>query len=177
MNDLLSEIARWWQSLGVGNDVLAGAMGGFISAFVMFIISDVIWKSRVTKIQERTKLYFEQLNEFYAPLYNFYRSAYSRYDIWRGENPDTRLERQPFFEPAGDETYPLELFSKYSGHASPALIRMWSTYQTTSDKQEKAQRRIQFLQALLEEYHGLRRKLKLSYDREEVKSGTYIVIS
>ncbi len=167
------EIVNWWKTLWTDNKPVATAIAGFVAAFLMFLIKDAIWQRRVSGLEKREQLRQKQLDNFYSPLYRFYRESFARFDYWRGKNPDTTLERQPFFEPQSDETLAEGVFIEHSTYASQALISLWSEFKATDDKLERNRRRHLFLTTLIKEYHGLRKGLSLDYDKGELSTGEF----
>ena len=151
----------------------ATAIAGFAVAFLMFLIKDAIWQRRVYRLEKREQLQQEQLEKFYSPLYRFYRDAYARFDYWRNNNPETALERQPFFEPQNGESLVEKYFSDHSAQASHSLVKLWSDFKATDNKAEKIKRRQDFVCALIKEYHEIRKRSGLDYDKEELVSGEF----
>lgn len=168
-----TEILKWWNSLWTDPTIVGGAIAGFIAAFIMFLIGDVLWKSRVERVKVQTEFRQKQLDLFYAPLYRFYREAYARFDSWKRENADTKLGRQPFFESSEDETFVEKILAEHPGYASQLMIQLWAAYKVTKEKGEKIRRRQAVITALVKEYQGLRRRLDLDYDENELKSGEF----
>lgn len=168
-----TEIIRWWQTLWTDPTIIGGAIAGFISALVMFLFGDVIWKSRMERVKAKAEFRQKQLDCFYAPLYRFYREAYARFDAWHKANTDTQLARQPFFDGGDDEIFVENILAEHPGYASQLLLRQWAAYMATADKTERHNRRQVFIATLIKEYHALRRKLDLDYDKEELKTGVF----
>jgi hypothetical protein len=168
-----TEIIKWWQSLWADPTIVGGAVAGFVSALIMFLIGDVIWKSRVERVKARMEFRQKQLDCFYAPLYRFYREAYARFDVWQRLNADTKLLRQPFFEDGSDESFVDNIFAEHPGYASQLMLRQWAEYGATHDKTERHNRRHALIVTLIKEYHGLRQKLDLDYDKNELETGTF----
>ena len=168
-----TEVIRWWQSLWTNPTILGAAIAGLISAFVMFLLGDVIWKSRMERVKTQEEFRQKQLDCFYAPLYRFYREAYARFDAWHKANADTQLVRQPFFHNGKDETFVEDILAEHPGYASQLMLRQWADYIAASDKMERHNRRQVFITTLIKEYHTLRRKLNLDYDKDELKMGVF----
>lgn len=167
-----NEIVNWWRVLWTEQKPVATAIAGFVAAFAMFLIKDAIWQRRVSRIDKRYELKQRQLENLYSPLYRFYRESYSRFDSWRANNPDTTLERQPFFQPEG-ESFVERLIAQHSAYASTELIRLWADLNATDDKPEKLKRRKVFVETMIREYQELRKSLKLDYDRDELARGQF----
>ena len=53
------------------------------------------------------------------------------------------------------------------------MLRQWADYIAASDKMERHNRRQVFITTLIKEYHTLRRKLNLDYDKDELKMGVF----
>jgi hypothetical protein len=168
-----TEVIRWWQSLWTDPTIVGGAIAGFISALVMFLFGDVIWKSRMERVKTKTEFQQKQLDCFYAPLYRFYREGYARFDTWHKVNADTQLARQPFFDDDKDETFVVKILAEHPGYASQLVLRQWADYMATTDKTQRNNRRQAFIATLIKEYHALRRKLDLDYDKDELKTGVF----
>jgi hypothetical protein len=168
-----NEIANWWRVLWTEQKPAATAIAGFVAAFAMFLIKDAIWQRRVSRLEKREQLQQKQLDNFYSPLYRFYRESYARFDYWRAKNPETTLERQPFFEPQSGETLAENIFAEHSTYASQTLITLWSEFKATDDKVEKIRRRQLLLNTLIKEYQTLRKGLSLDYDKSELSTGEF----
>lgn len=168
-----TEFIKWWGSLWTDSTIVGGAVAGFISALILFLIGDVIWKSRVERVKTQTEFRQKQLDSFYAPLYRFYREAYARFDTWKNENADTKLIRQPFFESGDDESFVEKILAEHPGYASQLMLRLWAEYKATKEKGERIKRRQTMITTLVKEYHELRRKLDLDYDKNELKTGIF----
>ena len=167
----MNNFSSWWNSLWTDATVVGGAIAGFISSAVMFILGDMIWKTRVEKIKSKKSYQVSQLNNVYAPLYRFYREAYVRFDRWKEQNPDSALSRQPFFEPGHDEIFVKDILSEHTGYASQKLIQQWTDYVSTEENSLKKSYRLSLVTVIVKEYHGLLKKLKLDYDKTELKTG------
>jgi hypothetical protein len=167
------DFLRWWQSLWSDPTVVGGAVAGFVSALIMFLVGDVIWKSRLERVKSQREFQQKQLDNFYAPLYRFYREAYARFDLWRKGNPDTKLKRQPFFESDSDEEFVEKIFSQHPGYASQAMLSLWSSFTASDDRAQRNIQRQKMIETLVKEYHGLRKRLGLDYDKFERKSGEF----
>ena len=161
-------LPRFWDD----PSVLGGAIGGFISAFVMFVIGEVLWKSWVAKRKAQVEYEQKRLDSFYAPLYGFYCEAYLRFDAWKAQNPSSKLDRQPFFDPGNDESHAHSIIAAHTGYASQLILRLWSEYQVSADD-ERSSRRNNLVSALIKEYHGIRRTLHLDYDKVEIETGAF----
>lgn len=168
-----TDFLKWWQSLWGDPTVVGGAVAGFISALIMFLIGDVIWKSRMERVKSRSEFQQKQLDSFYAPLYRFYREAYARFDLWQKDNPDTQLARQPFFESNDEESFVERIFTEHPGYASQSMLELWSSFNATDDKTRKNRRRQEMILTLVKEYHELRKRLGLDYDNNERKTGQF----
>jgi hypothetical protein len=103
-------------------------------------------------IPYRKDLQEKQLQEFYAPLYQLYRQAYARFHVWHKNNPESKLDSQPFFDSPSDEEYVVKIFDNHPGHASPIMIRLWADFNAADDKSERNRRRSIFITALIKEY-------------------------
>jgi len=169
----MDDIVNWWKTLWTDHKPVATAIAGFAAAFLMFLIKDAIWQRRVSRLEKREQLQQRQLDNFYSPLYRFYRESYARFDYWRTKNPETTLERQPFFEPQNGETLVENIFAERSTYASQELIGLWSEFKATDDKVERNRRRQLLLHTLIKEYHGLRKGLSLDYDKGELSTGEF----
>jgi hypothetical protein len=167
------DIVKWWKALWVDHKPVATAIAGFASAFLMFVIKDAIWQRRVTREQKREEFQQKRLESFYAPLYRFYREAYARFDYWRAQNPDTKIERQPFFEPTTAESFAENLFAEQAGLASQDLLGLWADFMAINDKVEKNRRRNALVEKVVKEYNVLRQELKLDYNENELNTGTF----
>lgn len=168
-----TDILKWWWSLWADPTVIGGGIAGFISALIMFLIGDVIWKSRMIRVKTKTEFRQKQLDCFYAPLYRFYREAYARFDVWKRENPETQLVRRPFFESIDAELFVESIFAKHPGYASQLVLQRWSDFKATDDRAQKNKRRQEMIAVLVKDYHKLRKTLGLSYDKKELKTGEF----
>lgn len=169
----MEDFLNWWKNLWTDYKPVATAFAGFVSALLIFIIRDAIWQKRVNRVQRREDLLQKQLDNFYAPLYIFYREAYARFDYWHSQNPETILEKQPFFEPKDAESFVEKLFSEQPGYVSKELIRFWANFKAVSDKSEKNRRRFFFVEKLIKDYNNLRKELRLDYSEKEILSGKF----
>lgn len=169
------DIVSWWKTLWTDHKPVATAIAGFAAAFVMFLIKDAIWQRRVNRVEKREQLQQKQLDNFYSPIYRFYRESYARFDYWRTNNPDSTLERQPFFDVQNSEVLMENIFAEHSTCASQELVVLWSDFKATDDKLEKIRRRKLVLKTLIKEYHRLRRDLGHDYDRVELSTGEFAV--
>jgi len=168
-----TDFISWWQSLWTDATVIGGAIAGFIAALIMFLLGDVLWKTRMERIKRQYELHERQLNEFYAPLYSFYREGFARYDNWLHHNPHTKVSRQPFFADGQNESVLDKLFSEKPGLASQSLLRIWTEFRASESQDERDRHRERMVTKLIKVYHELRRKLKLDYDRKELENGTF----
>lgn len=162
-----------WQDPNINRTVIGGAFAGFVSAVTMFLIVDVLWRTRQDRIKSRFELDQKRLESFYAPLYRFYCDAYSRFDLWHRENPHTLQVRQPFFDQGQDEVYVEKIFSEHSSYASSKLIRLWSNFKSIENSKQKQEFRNLVIATLIKDYHELRKRLGIDYDREELASGKF----
>lgn len=167
-----SDIVEWWKAVWTDYKIVAGAISGFIVAFLMFVIRDAIWQRRTDRIKRRTDFREKQLDKFYSPLYLYYREAYARFDVWKTQNPDTLLSRQPFFSDGSTDVEDT-IFKEASGYASQSLLKLWSEFKASSEKQERSQRRDLMIKSLVREYQALRRDLGFDCDENELKTGEF----
>lgn len=167
------DIINWWKNLWSEQRVVAVALAGLIAALVMFIVRDAFWQTRVTRRQRRLDLWRNQIESFYSPLYMYYRQAFIRFDTWKSENPETRLQRQPFFETIDDAKVEEKIFNESAGYASQRMIQYWTSFQSLSSKVDKNNQRNEMVRELVKEYQNLRRKLGLDYDEDELKTGHF----
>lgn len=170
---MFEDIVNWWKTLWVDHKPAATAVAGFVSAFLLFLVKDLIWQPRYARAQKRIEFWQKQLDVFYAPLYALYREAYVRYYDWRRQNPDTRLKPQPFFVSLEDETEVAKLFAESPGYASQLLLRCWSDFSAADEPSQKHQRRHCMIVCIVREYNQLRKHLDLAYDSEEIQSGEF----
>lgn len=168
-----TDLSNWWQYLWSDPTIIRGTVAGFISSAIMFLIGEMLWKSRVERVRDRIEFQKERLNKFYAPLYMFYKKAYMRYEAWKKEHLDSHLTLQPFFEDDQSETFAENILSEHPGYASLSILGIWSDFQASSDKHIRNKLRNKMVAALIREYHELRRELKLDYDTYELKSGAF----
>jgi hypothetical protein len=166
-------VVDWWKSLWIEQKVPAAALAGFIAAFVLFLIKDALWQSRVVRVQKRSEFQQKQLDFFYAPVYRLYCQAYVRFQVWQQENPDTKLSPQPFFEPNDDESFVEKLFAEHPSYASPEVLRLWAAFRAVDGGAEKNDRRRAMISVLIKEYNLLRKELRLEYDKSELKTGEF----
>lgn len=167
------DIIKWWYSLWGDPTVVGGAIAGLVSSAIMFIFGEIIWKTRIERVKDRTVFQQKQLDCFYAPLYRFYREGYARFEAWKKENPDSNLTRQPFFEPGKDESFAERVLSEHPGYASQLILRVWSDFQAATGKTTKNNYRNKMISILIKEYHELRRDLHLDYDLHELNYGEF----
>jgi hypothetical protein len=170
---MLVDFINWWQTLWVDATIIGGAIAGFISALIMFLLGDVIWKTRMEHVKSKREFWQKQLDQFYAPLYRFYREAYTRFHYWKLGNPETSISRQPFFESGQNEIFVEKIFAKHPGYASQSILRLWADFSTIEDKELRNAQREKFVFTLIKEYQELRRKLDLDYDKAELESGEF----
>lgn len=168
-----ADFLQWWQSLWTDATIIGGAVAGLLSSMTMFLLGDIIWKTRVEKIKNETEFQQKQLNFFYAPLYIFYRESYARFASWKQENPDTNLVSQPFFRAGQDISFVQKIFSEHPGYASQPILLAWTDLNATDNKAVKQLHQENLVYLLIKEYHDLRRKLKLSYDKYELAEGVF----
>jgi hypothetical protein len=168
-----SEIINWWKSLWSEQRVVAVALAGLIAALIMFIVRDAFWQTRITRKQRRLDLWRNQMDNFYSPLYLYYRQAFLRFDTWKRDNPKTQLQRQPFFEGSDDAKIDEKIFNENAGYASQRIIQLWTKSQSLSSKRERNTERKEMIEILVKEYQDLRRKLGLDYDQDELKTGEF----
>jgi hypothetical protein len=173
---MLNEILNWWKTLWTEQKIVAGVFAGFISAFLMFLIKDAIWQSRVIRLQRKTDYRQKQLDYFYSPLYRYYRQAYSRFDTWKRINPNSQLTRQPFFDSTEDEAVEEKIFSEHSSYASQLMLQLWSEFKATDENTERSIRRERMIRTLVKEYQDLKRKLDFEYDKDELKNGEFKIL-
>ena len=168
-----TEFLTWWQTLWTDATIIGGAIAGFFAALIMFLLSDVIWKSHIERVKQKHTLREKQLTDLYAPLYSFYKQAYIRFDVWKRENPDTTLNRQPFFEEGLNESEVHELMTEHAGLASPSLLNAWLNYSETNDKSTQGHLREIMIREIIVDYHKLRKQLKIEFDKDEMKQGMF----
>lgn len=113
------------------------------------------------------------MDNFYSPLYLYYRQAFLRFDTWKRDNPKTQLQRQPFFEGSDDAKIDEKIFNENAGYASQRIIQLWTKSQSLSSKRERNTERKEMIEILVKEYQDLRRKLGLDYDQDELKTGEF----
>lgn len=168
-----TDLLNWWYSLWADAAVVGGAVAGFVSALTMFLIGDVIWKSRIERVKSQAVFRQQQLDKFYAPLYRFYRESYTRFDLWKKEHPDSRLARQPFFESDENEVFAERIFAQHPGCASQTVLRLWSSFRASTDKNLRNTTRHEMIIALIKDYQLLRKQLGLDYSKSELKRGEF----
>ena len=163
-----------WANPDVNRTVIGGAVAGFFSALCMFLVGDVFWKSHLTRIQNQVDWEQKRLQHLYAPLYQFYSEAYTKFDLWHEEHKDSKQQRQPFFAANNAELHIKELLSQYGAYASPSLIKSWSLFGAAENSVQKAQYRKAMLSVIIKDYQSIRRRLKLDFDRYELKHGDFV---
>ncbi len=168
-----TDIISWWKALWTEQKIVAGALSGFIAAFIMFLIKDALWQSRFVRIQRMTDFRQKQLDNFYSPLYQYYQQAYARFDYWKKENATSELPRQPFFDSTEERKFEEKIFTDHSGYASQQILQLWSAFNATSDNVERNKRRELMVRAIVKDYQKLKKQVGLENNEEELKTGTF----
>ena len=169
------EIVTWWNTLWIDPKPAATAIGGFVAAFLIFLLKDYFWQKRFARTQKKVELRQQQLDKLYAPLYLFYRETYVRFYTWRKENPDTKVAPQPFFKAKEQEERVVNLFAENAGYASQTLLRWWTAFRAQDEKQKRKELRNILIEIVVKEYQDLRKDLDLDYDKSELKTGQYLI--
>lgn len=159
----------WLKTIFADPKTVGGIVGGFMSAFLLFFFGEVLWKRWIAKIDNRLNFKKEQLNSLYAPLYEFYKTAYYRFDIWKAKNSNTVLHRQPFFEDVQEFDFVSRIIQQKSGYASHKLLSSWAEYRSAQDNDLKVAKRTSFVALIISGYHALLKDIGLDYNKKEME--------
>lgn len=153
---------------------IVGATIAATIAVFLFLFRDVWWQRRTSTRQASQKWEERRLTELYGPLYRAYSEAFARFDAWKADNPDSALDRRPFFE--DDEVNSVRsLLEGHEALASRDLLAAWAVLSSAQTAAGRNTVRGAFVSAVVREYQGLRRSLKLGFDRRERRSGRILV--
>lgn len=163
-----------WQEIWSDPTVVGGAIAGFFSALLMWLVGDVFWKTHLENNRARKSLQQRQLEQLYGPIYSYYQEAYLRFDRWKQDNPYSQLDRQPlFFNQKPEEEFVHRLFGNHSGLATPSTLRFWNELKASDKTDYENAARSRFVANIVDEYFRLGKELRIVSESDEQEARTF----